>query len=130
MLLTFDTALLLPFLRMSRPTDSWITDLSDVLNATAVATSSTTPSTTTFTTGGEAAPFVAVGRRMTADPGGDSQGGPDGEYDGGAKRAHLFLFDSASQERNRTCLGLVGQENNRFCLRGATAHDPASGKWF
>jgi hypothetical protein len=62
---------------------------------------------------------------------GGSGSGTEGEYDGGAKRAHLFLFEAAAQQGEmRVCLGFVGQENKRFCLRQVTVQDPSSGIWF
>jgi hypothetical protein len=109
--------------QMSRPTDSWITDLRETLAATASSPLISTSGSTT-------ARFVSVGSRMIPDPltMSGSGGVPDGEYDGGTKRAHLFLFNAAVQQEERVCLGFVGQENHRFCLRPATIHDPTSGK--
>jgi hypothetical protein len=108
---------------MSRPTDSWITDLQEALTATASSPSLSTMASTTTR-------FISVGTRMIPDSSADSGVGvPDGEYDGGAKRAHLFLFE-ASWKDARVCFGFVGQENHRFCLRAAIQRDDATGQWY
>jgi hypothetical protein len=79
-------------------------------------------------TGSTAARFVTLGSRMTQ---GGSSSRTEGEYDGGAKRAHLFLFEvKAQQDVSRVCLGFAGQDNKRFCLRHASVQDPSSGVWF
>jgi len=111
--------------QMSRSSDDWITELSGVLTATASSPSISTSGSTT-------ARFVNVGSRMIQDsPAAPGLGSvSDGEYDGGAKRAFLFLFDAAIQPEGRVCLGYVGQENLRFCLRHASIHDPTTGKWY
>ena len=97
-----------------------------MLDATASSPSISTSGSTT-------ARFVSVGSRMIPDPLTMSGFGgvPDGEYDGGAKRAHLFLFDGKDQQARPLCLGFVGsgQDNKRFCLRPATIHD-SSGRRF
>jgi len=110
------------FYSMSRPTDSCVTDLNDVLTTTASSPSLSTVGSTT-------ARFLSVGGSMVPNPSADTGLGiPDGEYDGGAKRAHLFLFDALVQKENRVCLGFVGQENLRFCIRPALIQDPSTGK--
>ncbi len=48
-----------------------------------------------------------------------SPSGSLGEYVGGAKRAHLFLFDPAL----RLCFGFVGAGEKRFCLKTCVAED-------
>jgi hypothetical protein len=111
---------------LSRPADSWITDLTASL---ASVSSVPSPSdSASGNTGSTAARFVTLGSRMTQ---GGSSLRTEGEYDGGAKRAHLFLFEvEAQQDVSRVCLGFVGQDNKRFCLRYASVQDPSSGLWF
>jgi hypothetical protein len=96
-----------------------------MLDATASSPSISTSGSTT-------ARFVSVGSRMIPDPLTMSGFGgvPDGEYDGGAKHANLFLFNAAVQQEDRVCLGFISQEKHRFCLRPATIHDPTLGKWY
>jgi hypothetical protein len=73
-------------------------------------------------------PFASLGSRMAQ---GSSGTGNEGEYNGGAKRAHLFLFDAVAQQGgSKICLGFVGQDNTRFCLRPANDQDPSTGTWF
>ena len=110
----------------SRPADSWITDLTASL---ASVSSVPSPSdSASGNTGSTAARFVTLGSRMTQ---GGSSSRTEGEYDGGAKRAHLFLFEvKAQQDVSRVCLGFVGQDNKRFCLHYASVQDPSSGVWF
>jgi hypothetical protein len=75
--------------------------------------------------GGTSAGFAAVGLHMAGGSGGL---GIDGEFNGGVKRAHLFLFD-ISMASARICLGFVGSENKHFCLKHATLEDYQSGAW-
>jgi len=107
--------------------DAWITDLGSVLEAVSNPSllSSTGVSTTT------ADPFVSVGRHMAQTMSPTPGQGLDGEYDGGAKRAHLFLFDDKAQQACPLCLGFVGlgQDIKRFCLKPASVQD-ATGRWF
>jgi hypothetical protein len=119
----FPPLLLVP--QMSKTTNSWITELTEVFSASASSPSLSTAASAT-------ARFVSVGSRMVPDSTADVGSGdvPEGEYDGGAKGAHLFLFNAAAQSEDCVCLGFVGQENLRFCLRPATLQDSASGKWF
>jgi hypothetical protein len=102
---------------MTPVSDSWLTDFADSVSIT-----SKSPS---LPSGGTSAGFAAVGLRMAGGSGGS---GVDGEYDGGAKRAHLFLFDTAMATA-RICLGFVGAENKRFCLKHAPLEDRQSGIW-
>jgi len=68
-----------------------------------------------------------------------ASGGPDGEYDGGAKRAHLFYFSSTLARSGAVCLGFVGSGNRRFCIKKAgtctakshaVKFDPVPGTFF
>jgi hypothetical protein len=106
--------------------DAWITDLGAALAAVSNPTQPSSSGGSTATN-----PFVSVGRTLVSPPPGQTGRDIDGEYDGGAKRAHLFLFDDKAQQARPLCLGFVGlgQDNKRFCLRPATVQD-ASGRWF
>ncbi len=109
-----------------RPADSWITDLTPTLTLMSSAHSPSIASSTN--TGSTAGRFAILGSRMAQ---GSSGTGNEGEYNGGAKRAHLFLFDAVAQQGgSKICLGFVGQDNTRFCLRPANDQDPSTGTWF
>jgi hypothetical protein len=110
---------------MSTSNDAGMTDLGTVLAAVANPPSLATSATSVTD------PFVLVGRTMASFTAPQVEGGTEGEYDGGAKCAHLFLFDIKSQAANPLCLGFVGvgQDNKRFCLKPATTQDP-SGRSF
>jgi len=109
-----------------RPADSWITDLTPTLTSVSSAHSPSIASSTN--TGSTAGRFAGLGSRMAQ---GSSGTGNEGEYNGGAKRAHLFLFDAVAQQGgSKICLGFVGQDNTRFCLRPANDQDPSTGTWF
>jgi hypothetical protein len=85
------------------PIDSWISDFKDLL--VPPATSSSSFDVTTVPS-------------LTAS---GSSGGPDGEFDGGAKRTHLFHFTSVLARSGTICLGVVGTGGRRFCIKKATS---------
>jgi hypothetical protein len=79
--------------------------------------------TSSFTTlGHTGGSFTAVGRRM------EGIGLVDGEYEGGAEHACLFLFDATRMANCSLCLGFVGSGWRRFCLKSASVQDLA-GIW-
>jgi hypothetical protein len=93
----------------SAPVDSWISEFEDLIAPTATSSSS----------------FSDLVLTESATSGGS--GGADGEYDGGAKRSHLFFFSSTLAKSKSVCLGMVGSGGRRFCIKrigscGAKSH--------
>jgi len=84
----------------SQPTDSWTSDFESLL----------APAPTSS----ESFSNLAV---STATSG--ASGGTDGEYNGGAKRSHLFYFSSALARSGAVCLGFVGSGGRHFCIKKA-----------
>lgn len=91
--------------------DAWISDFEEILS----------PSTS----GGDS--FVAVSTNATT-AGTPGVGASDGEYEGVAKRAHLFYFDTAVATECKLCLGFVGSGVRRFCIKPIATKDP-KGVW-
>jgi hypothetical protein len=102
---------------MSAPFDAWVSDFEDVADVPSPTTSGS---------------FSDLGRTSSSslDHAGAGSGGgvPDGEYEGGAKRSHLFLFDSSLAADCKLCLGFVGTGGRRFCLRPIIGTD-SKGIW-
>jgi hypothetical protein len=91
------------------PADSWLSDFKDLLVPNATSSGSFD---------------VATVPSLTAS---GSSGGPDGEFDGGAKRSHLFHFTPVLARSGSICLGVVGTGGRRFCIKkvglcGAKSH--------
>ncbi len=96
---------------MTPTIDSWLQDFEDV--------AITGPSPGATSQGSTASSFVDLGSTARRSNGGNI----DGECEGGAKRAHLFLFDSVQAQGGKLCLGYVGSGNKRFCIKPVIATD-------
>jgi hypothetical protein len=113
LLFWFRSPLSQPSVTMSPPTthvDSWISDFEDLM-------ASTTGSSDSFPNAAIMPSTSAVG----------TSGGTDGEFEGGAKRSHLFFFTTALARSGAVCLGVVGTSGRRFCIKkvgtcGAKSH--------
>jgi hypothetical protein len=92
-----------------------MSDFADLLSPSGTTSSSTD-------LGESGGTFTAVGQRMAGVV------LSDGEFEGGAKRAHLFLFEATMVANCRLCLCFVGSGGRRFCLKSVSVRD-ASGSW-
>jgi len=95
---------------MPKPIDSWISDFEDLI----------APATTSLGSFSE----LAISSSGTAS---GATGGSDGEFEGGAKRSHLFFFSPTLARASSVCLGFVGPGGRRFCIKrvgtcGAKSH--------
>jgi len=80
------------------PADSWISDFEDLIAPASTSSGSFSNLAVLMATSG-------------------ASGGTDGEYDGGAKRSHLFFYSVAMARSRTVCLGVVGSGGCRFCIK-------------